>query len=51
MENHWWECFLPDKIKIIYIWPKFYSEINLLLKFAIFPKLKIYIFNEKQEQT
>ena len=52
MENHWWECFLQNKTKIIYIWFDFYSEISKLLKFVIFPKfVKIDIFNEKQNQT
>ena len=52
MENHWWECFLQNMTKRIYIWLDFYSEMSKLLKFVIFPKLvKIDIFNKKQKQT
>ena len=50
MGYHWWECFLQNKTKIIYIWYDSYSEINKFMKFVIFQKLvKIDIFNNKQE--
>ena len=52
METHWWECFLQNKTKRIYIWFDYFSENCKLLKFVNFPKLvKIDIFNEKQKQT
>ena len=39
MGNHWWECFLQNKTKRIYIWYDFCSEISKLVKYVIFFKI------------
>ena len=40
--NHWWECFLQNKIKRIYIWFDFHSEIRKLVFFPKFGKNLIF---------
>ena len=51
MENHWWECFLQNKTKRIYIWFDFYSEISKLLSFIILPKFAFLTKNKNKHNS